>query len=147
MLNSVIMMGRLTADPELRQTPQNVNVCSFTIAVERSFVKQGEQRQSDFFDVVAWRGQADFVSRFFRKGQMIAVQGRMETRVYDDKNGVRRKAYTIVADGLHFADSKKEESSGNSNGGNHSVFTSPEYPTTPAQDFQEITTDDDDFPF
>ena len=69
MLNSVIMMGRLTADPELRQTPQGVNVCSFTIAVDRSFVKQGEQRQADFFDVVAWRGQADFVSRFFRKGQ------------------------------------------------------------------------------
>ncbi len=109
MLNSVIMMGRLTGDPELRQTPAGVNVSTFNIAVDRAFVKQGEQRQTDFFDVVAWRGQADFVSRFFRKGQMIAVQGRMETRMYEDRNGVRRKAYTIVADSVHFADSKKDD--------------------------------------
>ena len=108
MLNSVIMMGRLVNDPELRQTPSGVNVCSFTIAVGRSFAKQGEERQTDFFDVVAWRGQADFVSRFFRKGQMMAVQGRMETRMYEDRNGVRRKAYTIVADSVHFADPKKD---------------------------------------
>ncbi len=110
MLNSVIMMGRLTAHPELRQTPTGVNVSTFTIAVNRPFAKQGEERQSDFFDVVAWRGQADFVSRFFQKGQMIAVQGRMETRTYEDRNGVRRKAYTIVADSVHFTESKKMDS-------------------------------------
>ncbi len=146
MLNSVIMMGRLTADPELRQTPQGVNVCSFTIAVDRSFVKQGEQRQADFFDVVAWRGQADFVSRFFRKGQMIAVQGRMETRTYDDKNGVRRKAYTIVAESLHFADSKKD-----SNPSAAPYDTGSQVPAAfdnvGASDFREIEAVDDDLPF
>jgi single-strand DNA-binding protein len=136
MLNSVIMMGRLTADPELRQTPQGVNVCSFTIAVDRSFVKQGEQRQADFFDVVAWRGQADFVSRFFRKGQMIAVQGRMETKQYEDKNGVKRKAYTIVADSLHFCESKKDDS--------QSADVMPEPQT--AEGFTTYS-NDDDLPF
>lgn len=109
MLNSVIMMGRITADPELRKTPSDVSVSTFTIAVERSFAKQGENRETDFFDVVAWRGTAEFVSRFFRKGSMIAVQGRMETRSYEDKKGVKRKAYTIVADNVYFADSKKDE--------------------------------------
>lgn len=108
MLNQVIMMGRLVNDPELKQTPSGVNVCTFTIAVGRSFAKQGEERQTDFFDVVAWRGQADFVSRYFRKGQMIAVEGRMETRQYEDKNGVKRKAYNIVADGLHFCEGKQD---------------------------------------
>ena len=146
MLNSVIMMGRLTADPELRQTPQGVNVCSFTIAVDRTFVKQGEQRQADFFDVVAWRGQADFVSRFFRKGQMIAVQGRMETRTYDDRNGVRRKAYTIVADGLHFADSKKDSNpSGNSYDTGSQI--PPAFDNVGGNDFREIEAVDDDLPF
>ena len=136
MLNSVIMMGRLTAEPELRQTPAGVNVCSFTIAVGRSFAKQGEERQTDFFDVVAWRGQADFVARFFHKGSMIAVQGRMETRTYDDKNGVRRKAYTIVADSLHFAESK------NGNAPNANVsFAEPE------NDYQSMDAIEDDLPF
>ena len=109
MLNSVIMMGRLTADPELRKTPADVSVCSFSIANERDFAKQGEERQTDFFDVVAWRGTAEFVSRFFKKGSMIAISGRMETRSYEDKNGVKRKGYTIVADNVYFADSKKDE--------------------------------------
>ena len=110
MLNQVIMMGRLTEEPELRQTPAGVNGCSFSIAVGRSFAKQGEERQTDFFDVVAWRGQAEFVSRFFHKGQMIAVKGRMETRQYEDRNGISRKAYTIVAEELHFCESKKNDS-------------------------------------
>ena len=147
MLNSVIMMGRLTADPELRQTPQGVNVCSFTIAVDRTFVKQGEQRQADFFDVVAWRGQADFVSRFFRKGQMIAVQGRMETRTYDDRNGVRRKAYTIVADSLHFADSKKDSNPAPANNYAGGSQIPPAFDNVGGDGFREIDAVDDDLPF
>jgi single-strand DNA-binding protein len=146
MLNSVIMMGRLTDNPELRQTPQGVNVCSFTIAVDRSFVKQGEQRQADFFDVVAWRGQADFVSRFFRKGQMIAVQGRMETRTYDDRNGVRRKAFTIVAESLHFADSKKDSNPSTAPYDNGSQVP-PVFENAGSNDFREIEAVDDDLPF
>ena len=147
MLNSVIMMGRLAADPELRQTPQGVNVCSFTIAVDRSFVKQGEQRQADFFDVVAWRGQADFVSRFFRKGQMIAVQGRMETRSYEDKNGVRRKAYTLVAESLHFADSKKDSNPSPAPYDTGSQIP-PAFDNMGGNDFSAANgMDDDDLPF
>ena len=90
MLNSVIMMGRLTAEPELRRTQNDIPVTSFTIAVERSFARQGAERQTDFFDVVAWNKQADFACKFFHKGQLVAVQGRMETRSYEDKNGNRR---------------------------------------------------------
>ncbi len=146
MLNSVIMMGRLTDNPELRQTPQGANVCSFTIAVERSFARQGEQRQTDFFDVVAWRSQADFVSRFFRKGQMIAVQGRMETRTYDDRNGVRRKAYNIVAESLHFADSKKDSNPSPAPYDTGSQIP-PAFENAGASDFREIEAVDDDLPF
>ena len=104
MLNSVIMMGRLTDNPELRQTPSGRSVCSFTIAVERTFKAQGAERQTDFFDVVAWGSSADFASKYFNKGQLVAVQGRMETRSYEDRNGVRRKAFNIVAENLHFAE-------------------------------------------
>ena len=146
MLNSVIMMGRLAADPELRQTPSGVNVCSFSIAVGRSFAKQGEERQTDFFDVVAWRGQADFVSRFFRKGQMIAVQGRMETRMYEDRNGVRRKAYTIVADSVHFADSKKD-SGPSANSYDTGSQIPPAFDTAGESDFRNMDMVDDDLPF
>lgn len=146
MLNSVIMMGRLTGDPELRQTPAGVNVSSFTIAVERSFAKQGTERQTDFFDVVAWRGQADFVSRFFHKGQMIAVQGRMETRTYDDRNGVRRKAYTIVADSLHFADSKRDSNAPAPAYDNDSQIPAA-FDNASENDFREIEAVDDDLPF
>ncbi len=144
MLNSVIMMGRLADDPELRQTPNGVNVASFTIAVQRSFAKQGAERQTDFFDVVAWRGQADFVSRFFHKGQMIAVQGRMETRTYEDRNGVRRKAYTIVADSVHFADSKRDSNAAPYDTGSQ---IPPAFENVGESDFREIEAVDDDLPF
>ena len=84
MLNVVALMGRLTADPELRYTPSNLPVATFTIAVERTYVKQGEQRQADFIDIVAWRATAEFVSRYFRKGQLVAVNGSIQTRSYED---------------------------------------------------------------
>ena len=114
MLNSVIMMGRLTAEPELRRTQNDIPVTSFTIAVERSFARQGAERQTDFFDVVAWNKQADFACKFFHKGQLVAVQGRMETRSYEDKNGNRRKAYEIIAESLHFAEPKRDAYAGQS---------------------------------
>lgn len=108
MLNVVALMGRLTADPELRYTPSNLPVVTFTLAVERSYVKQGEQRQADFIDVVAWRGTAEFVSRYFRKGQLVAVNGSIQTRSYEDKQGVRRRAFEIIADNVHFAEPKRD---------------------------------------
>lgn len=111
MLNSVIIMGRLTADPELRTTPNGVSVTSFTVAVDRRFQKQGEEKQTDFISVVAWRQTADFVTRFFKKGQMIAVQGSLQVRNYEDKNGNKRTAYDVVADNVSFCGSKSESGS------------------------------------
>ena len=90
MLNKVIIMGRLTADLELKQTPSGVSVLSFNIAVERSYSKQGEEKQVDFINCVAWRQQAEFISKYFSKGRMIALEGNLRTRTYDDKNGTKR---------------------------------------------------------
>lgn len=114
MLNVIAVMGRLVADPELRKTPNGVSTTTFTIACDRSFVKAGSERQTDFLDIVAWRNSAEFVCKYFRKGQMIAVNGSLQTRTYEDKEGKKRKVYEIVADNLHFADSK---GSGGSGGG------------------------------
>lgn len=113
MLNIAAVMGRLTADPEMKTTPSGVSVTTFTLAVDRNYAKQGEDRQADFIDVVAWRGTADFVCRYFAKGKMMAVNGQIQTRVYEDKHGNKRKAVEIVADQISFCgDGKKQESSG-----------------------------------
>ena len=108
MLNCAVIMGRLTSTPELKTTPSGVSVTSFSVAVERSYKKEGEERETDFITVVAWRGTADFVTRFFQKGQMIAVQGRIETRNYEDKSGNKRTAVEVVADNVSFCGSKSE---------------------------------------
>ena len=100
MLNVVAIMGRLVADPELRTTPQGINVCSFRIACDRNFARQGEQRQADFIDIVAWRSQAEFVSKYFQKGSLIAIDGSIQTRQYQDKNGNNRTAFEIVANNM-----------------------------------------------
>lgn len=107
MLNCAIIMGRLTHDPELRTTQSNLSVTSFTVAVDRAYKKDGE-RETDFINVVAWRGTADFVTTYFKKGQMIAVQGSIQTRNYEDKNGIKRTAVEIVADNVSFCGSKAE---------------------------------------
>ena len=147
MLNSAIIMGRLVADPELRTTGNGNSVTTFTVAVDRRFVRQGEERQTDFIDVVAWRQTAEFVSRYFRKGSMIAVQGSIQTRMYEDKNGNKRKAVEIVADNASFCGSKAESGTGNY-GGSNSVMNSqpaPSYSTADEGDFKEIP--EDDLPF
>lgn len=114
MLNSVIIMGRLTADPELRTTTSGLSVTSFTVAVDRNY-KSGEERETDFINCVAWRGTADFVTTYFKKGQMIAVQGSLQTRNYEDKNGNKRTAYDVVADNVSFCGSKNENSNATGN--------------------------------
>lgn len=106
MLNIAAIMGRLTADPELRQTQSGNPVTSFTVAVDRSFVKQGQERETDFINVVAWRKTAEFVCRYFRKGSMIAVNGSIQTRKYQDRDGNNRTAFEIVADNVHFCENK-----------------------------------------
>ena len=108
MLNVVAIMGRLTADPVLRQTQQGTSVASFCVACDRNFVRQGEQRQADFIDVVAWRQAAEFVSKYFQKGSMIAIEGTLQTRSFQDKNGNTRKAVEVVANSISFAGSKSQ---------------------------------------
>lgn len=110
MLNVVAIMGRLVADPELRTTTQGHSVCSFRIACDRSYAQQGQERQADFIDIVAWRQQADFVSKYFRKGSMIAVEGSLQTRNYQDKNGKNRTAVEVVANNISFAGAKRQDS-------------------------------------
>ena len=110
MLNVVAIMGRLVADPELRTTTQGHSVCSFRIACDRSYVQQGQQRQADFIDIVAWRQQADFVSKYFQRGSMIAVEGSLQTRQYQDKNGNNRTAVEVVANNISFAGAKRQDS-------------------------------------
>ena len=102
MLNCAIIMGRLTADPELRTTGNGTSVTSFSVAVDRSFVRAGEERQTDFINVVAWRQTAEFVTRYFHKGSMIAVQGSIQTRTYTDKDGNKRTVSECIADDVQF---------------------------------------------
>lgn len=122
MINSVILMGRLTADPELRQTQNGTAVTSFTVAVERRF----QREQTDFINVVAWKQTAEFVEKYFKKGAMIALRGSIQTRKYKDKNGNKRTAFEIVADEVSFCGSKADK------------------PQTPSNDdFEEIPISDD----
>ena len=109
-MNVVAIMGRLVADPELRTTTQGNSVCSFRIACDRSYVQQGQERQADFIDIVAWRQQAEFVSKYFQKGSLIAIEGSLQTRQYQDKNGNNRTAVEVVANNISFAGSKRQDS-------------------------------------
>jgi single-strand DNA-binding protein len=111
-MNKVILMGRLTADPELRYTTGNIPVCRFRIAVDRPFVKQGEERQADFFNVVAWRSTGEFVSRYFKKGSRILLEGAVQNNNYEDNQGVKHYTDEIIADRVHFVDSKRDDSAG-----------------------------------
>ncbi|MDU6348507.1 MAG: single-stranded DNA-binding protein [Clostridium sp.] len=141
MLNVSVLMGRLVADPELRHTQIDVAVTSFTIAVDRSYVKSGAERQADFIDIVAWRSTAEFVCKYFRKGQLIAIQGSIQTRIYQDKDGNKRKAFEIVADNVHFAESKKDGDGSRAQAANYRPDIS--YTAGGTGDFEEIPASDD----
>ncbi|MEE1137230.1 MAG: single-stranded DNA-binding protein [Acutalibacteraceae bacterium] len=147
MLNNAVIMGRLVADPELRTTGSGISVSSFTVAVDRRFNRQGEDRQADFIDIIAWRQTAEFVCKYFRKGSMIAVQGYIQTRMYEDKNGNKRKAVEIVADNVSFCGSKAESGSGSYSREDSyaSAQPAPSYSTADEGDFKEIP--EDDLPF
>lgn len=108
MLNSVCLMGRLTADPELKSTQSGVSVCNFRIAVDRTYTPKGQEKQTDFINIVTWRSTAEFVSRYFRKGQLVAVQGSIQTSQYTDRDGNKRTAFDVVADNVFFAEKKAE---------------------------------------
>ena len=106
MFNKAILIGRLTADPELKQTPNGISVCSFSIAVDRRFSGRDSERKTDFLNITSWRQQAEFVCRYFHKGDVIGVEGSIQTRNYEDKNGNKRTAVEVVADRAFFVDSK-----------------------------------------
>lgn len=164
-MNHVVLMGRLTRDPELRHTQSGVPVVTFSIAVNRRFAaREGEQRQVDFIDVVAWRQSAEFVQRYFAKGQMCAVQGRLQIREWEDKEGNRRRNAEVIAEHVHFTGSRRE--SGNGDSGYPPAFDDRDAPPptsgggypadggmgggavdTPTSDFAELEDDDGDLPF
>lgn len=133
-MNVVCLMGRLTADPELRRTQDQIPVTSFSVAVDRSYQPKGsQQRQADFINIVAWRNTAEFICRHFRKGQRIAMQGSLQSRQYTDKDGVKHTVYEVVADNVFFAESKGSDN-GQKQAGNINVG---------AVDFEEIVSDID----
>ena len=109
MLNHVVIMGRMTKDPELRRTNNGTAVTTFTLAVDRDFKGQNGEKETDFIDCVAWKGTAEFVSNYFSKGRMAAVEGRLQMREYNDREGNRRKVAEIIASGVFFADSKRDD--------------------------------------
>lgn len=144
MINSVVIMGRLTFDPELRTTPNGISVVRFQVACDRSYQKSGEERKADFIDVTAWRQTAEFISRYFRKGSMIAVEGSIQTDSYTDKDGNKRKTVQVVANNVSFCGSKAE--SGTASNPAYSQ-PAPSYASADSSDFEEIIDDDDDLPF
>lgn len=120
MLNKILLMGRLTRDPQLRRINNGMAVVSFTLAVDRDFKSQSGEKETDFIDIVAWRNTAEFVSKYFTKGRMAVVEGRLQVRDWTDKNGGRRRSSEVVADNVYFGDSKKDAempAQSNSSGG------------------------------
>lgn len=142
MINCAVIMGRLVADPELRTTTGGTSVTSFCVAVDRNYVKPGEERQADFINVVAWRQTADFVTRYFRKGSMIAVQGSIQTRSYEDKTGAKRTAVEIVADNVSFCGSKSSDSAQGTRF-EAPVQNTPSYQSQDTSSFNTVSSDDD----
>ena len=119
MLNHIVIMGRLTRDPELRRTGSGIAVASFTVAVDRDFGgRDGGEKETDFIDCVAWRQTGEFVSKYFTKGRMIVVSGRLQIRSWTDKDGNKRRTAEVVADNVYFGDSKRDNEGGNAYGGN-----------------------------
>lgn len=135
MLNSVILMGRLTANPELKTTASNISVTSITLAVERNT----KDRTTDFIDVVAWKNTAEFVSRYFKKGQLVAVQGSLQVRSYEDKNGNKHRVYEVQAEQMFFAERKTNDERSDAGGNRSAAPSGSQYVFTPVSD--------DDLPF
>ncbi len=148
MLNRVILMGRLVSDPELKTTTSGISVTSFRIAVDRSYVKAGAERQADFFDIVAWRNTAEFVCRNFGKGALIAVDGQLQSRQYQAKDGTNRTVIEVVADNVSFTGERREQAAAYSQvRDSYSQIppapVAPSYSNGSVDDFQEMPLDDD----
>ncbi len=154
MLNKIIIMGRLTRDPELRRTQSGTAVTSFSVACDRDFKSQSGEKETDFIDVVAWRNTAEFVSKYFSKGRMAVVEGRLQIRDWTDREGGKRRSAEVVADNVYFGDSKRD---GGGEYGGGSYGAPPAYGAPAAggrtsgfggeSDFAEISEEDGNLPF
>lgn len=148
MLNKTVLMGRLTAAPELKQTQGGTSVCSFALAVARSYARQGEQPETDFIDIVAWGKTAEFVCKYFNKGQLIALSGRIQTRMWTDRNDNKRKAVEVVAEEVFFAEPKRDKgSSGSGRPAGRDIAAELDDITDPLSGFAETDFEDGDLPF
>ena len=152
MLNRIVLMGRLTRDPELRRTQSGTAVVSFSVACDRDYAAQGAERETDFIDIVAWRGTAEFVEKYFSKGRMIVVGGRLQIRNWQDKEGNKRRSAEVVADNVYFGDSKRD---GAAPGGfdqtpsypQAPAYQAPANPAPAASGFSMLEDDDSELPF
>ena len=147
MLNKIILMGRLTRDPELRRTPSGTAVTSFSLAVDRDFKSQGGEKETDFIDIVAWRNTAEFVSRYFTKGRMAVVEGRLQIRDWTDRDGGKRRSAEVIAENVYFGDSKREGGSDYSAAPAYSAPRGYAAPMGGQSDFAEIGEEDGELPF
>ena len=149
MLNKIFIMGRLTRDPELRRTQSGTAVTSFSLAVDRDFKSQSGEKETDFIDVVAWRSTAEFVSKYFTKGRMAVVEGRLQIRDWTDKDGGKRRSAEVVADNVYFGDSKRDSAG---DFGAPASYSAPmggrsAAPMGGQSDFAEIGEEDGELPF
>lgn len=148
MINMVALMGRLTFEPELRTTPNGTSIIRFQVACDRNYQKDSQNRQADFIDCVAWRQTAEFISRYFHKGSMIAVEGTIQTSNYTDKDGNKRKQIEVLANNVSFCGGKSENGSQGTQGAQNEQYTQGGMDINPdTSDFEEIVDDDDDLPF
>ena len=155
MLNHIVIMGRLTRDPELRRTGSGIAVASFSVAVDRDFGgRDGGERETDFIDCVAWRSTGEFVSKYFTKGSMIVVSGRLQIRSWTDKEGNKRRSAEVVADNIYFGESKRSSEGSAYSGSTYSAPAAPAYgggysapASAPASDFAMLDDDDAQLPF
>ena len=160
MLNKIFVMGRLTHDPELRRTGSGTPVCSFSIACDRDFKSQSGEKETDFFDVVAWRTTGEFVSKYFAKGRMVVIEGRLQIREWQDKEGNKRRSAEVVADNVYFGDSKRDSADGGSFNQSQGyaqsfnqvppqepAYQAPQNVSAAPSDFSMLSDDDPDLPF
>ena len=146
MLNHITIMGRMTRDPELRRTGSGIAVAGFTVAVDRDFSgKDGREKETDFIDCVSWRQTGEFVSKYFTKGSMIVVSGRLQMRSWTDKDGNKRRTAEVVAENVYFGDSKRSGDAGNTSAPAYGSYSAPA--AQPVQDFTELDDVDGQLPF
>ena len=148
MLNKIVLMGRLTADPELRRTQGGTSVASFSIAVERDYKGQDGEKETDFIDIVAWRNTAEYVSKYFSKGRMAVVEGRLQIRFWQDKDGKKRKVAEVVADTVYFGDSKRDDNAGSYQQSNRTYTpTASQQNTGQQKPFEKLDDSEEELPF